>query len=121
MELLIRNFRKRLLWLVEVIGISIGLFIIGILIFTSFDHFLRAYEIGDSTINADLPVWPAKLIIPIAFASLWFRLLLHFVGYFRLFLHPNRAVSEVPIILGISQEAEKEIEDALGDAEARGG
>ena len=121
MELLIRNFRKRLLWLVEVIGISIGLFIIGILIFTSFDHFLRAYEIGDSTINADLPVWPAKLIIPIAFASLWFRLLLHFVGYFRLFLNPNRAVSEVPIILGISQEAEKEIEDALGDAEARGG
>ncbi len=121
MELLIRNFRKRLLWLVEVIGISIGLFIIGILIFTSFDHFLRAYEIGDSTINADLPVWPAKLIIPIAFASLWFRLLLHFFGYFRLFLNPNHAVSEVPIILGISQEAEKEIEDALGDAEARGG
>ena len=121
MELLIRNFRKRLLWLVEVIGVSIGLFIIGILIFTSFDHFLRAYEIGDSTINADLPVWPAKLIIPIAFASLWFRLLLHFVGYFRLFLNPNQAVSEVPIILGISQEAEKEIEDALGDAEARGG
>ena len=34
MELLIRNFRKRLLWLVEVIGISIGLFIIGILIFS---------------------------------------------------------------------------------------
>ena len=59
MELLVRNFRKRLLWLVEVIGLAIGLFIIGILIFTSFDHFLRAYEIGDSTINADLPVWPA--------------------------------------------------------------
>ena len=70
MELVITNFRHRLLWLVEVIGIVIGLFIIGILIFTSFDHFLRAYEIGDSTINAELPVWPAKLVIPIAFASL---------------------------------------------------
>ncbi|GIT27685.1 MAG: hypothetical protein CM1200mP41_37290 [Gammaproteobacteria bacterium] len=40
-------------------------------------------------INADLPVWPAKLFIPFAFASLWFRLLLHFFGYFRLFLNPN--------------------------------
>ena len=119
MELLVRNFRKRLLWLVEVIGIAIGLFIIGILIFTSFDHFLRAYEIGDSTINADLPVWPAKLIIPIAFASLWFRLLLHFVGYFRLFIEPNRAVYELPVILGVSQEAEKEIQEALGDLGGR--
>ena len=113
MELVITNFRHRLLWLVEVIGIVIGLFIIGILIFTSFDHFLRAYEIGDSTINAELPVWPAKLVIPIAFASLWLRLFLQLFGYFRLLLNPGSEVLEVPVIMRVAEEAKKEIQDAL--------
>ena len=115
MELVITNFRHRLLWLVEVIGIVIGLFIIGILIFTSFDHFLRAYEIGDSTINAELPVWPAKLVIPIAFASLWLRLFLQLFGYFRLLLNPGSEVLEVPVIMRVAEEAKKEIQDALGE------
>ena len=115
MELVITNFRHRLLWLVEVIGIVIGLFIIGIFIFTSFDHFLRAYEIGDSTINAELPVWPAKLVIPIAFASLWLRLFLQLFGYFRLLLNPGSEVLEVPVIMRVAEEAKKEIQDALGE------
>ena len=115
MELVITNFRHRLLWLVEVIGIVIGLFIIAILIFTSFDHFLRAYEIGDSTINAELPVWPAKLVIPIAFASLWLRLFLQLFGYFRLLLNPGSEVLEVPVIMRVAEEAKKEIQDALGE------
>ena len=115
MELVITNFRHRLLWLVEVIGIVIGLFIIGILIFTSFDHFLRAYEIGDSTINAELPVWPAKLVIPIAFTSLWLRLFLQLFGYFRLLLNPGSEVLEVPVIMRVAEEAKKEIQDALGE------
>ena len=115
MELVITNFRHRLLWLVEGIGIVIGLFIIGILIFTSFDHFLRAYEIGDSTINAELPVWPAKLVIPIAFASLWLRLFLQLFGYFRLLLNPGSEVLEVPVIMRVAEEAKKEIQDALGE------
>ena len=115
MELVITNFRHRLLWLGEVIGIVIGLFIIGILIFTSFDHFLRAYEIGDSTINAELPVWPAKLVIPIAFASLWMRLFLQLFGYFRLLLNPGSEVLEVPVIMRVAEEAKKEIQDALGE------
>tara|TARA_B100000315_G_scaffold12854_1_gene12110 strand:+ start:52 stop:678 length:627 start_codon:yes stop_codon:yes gene_type:complete len=116
MELIISSFRRRLLWLVEVVGMVIGLFIIGILIFTSFDHFLRAYEIGDSTINADLPVWPAKLVIPIAFVSLWLRLLLHLFGYFRLFWDPSRSAVAVPVIMKVSEEAKKEIQDAFGES-----
>ena len=115
MELIITNFRGRLLWLIEVIGVTIGLFIIGILIFTSFDHFLRAYEIGDSTINAELPVWPAKLVIPIAFVSLWLRLLLQFFGYFRLLRNPASEVLEVPVIMRVAEEARKEIQDAFGE------
>ena len=124
MELIISTFRGRLLWLLELLGILIGLFIIGILIFTSFDHFLRAYELGDSTINAEvfgepLPVWPAKLVIPIAFTSLWLRLFLQLFGYLRMLINPRRKVLEVPVILRISEEAQKEIQDALGEERGR--
>ena len=124
MELIISTFRGRLLWLLELLGIFIGLFIIGILIFTSFDHFLRAYELGDSTINAEvfgepLPVWPAKLVIPIAFTSLWLRLFLQLFGYLRMLINPRRKVLEVPVILRISEEAQKEIQDALGEERGR--
>jgi len=115
MELVISSFRGRLLWVVEAFGVVVGLFIIGILIPTSFDHFLRAWELGDSTINAELPLWPAKLVIPVALMSLWLRLLLQLIGYLRLFIDPSLKPEAVPVILGGEEEAAKEIHDAFGD------
>lgn len=115
MELIISNFRGRVLWAVEIFGVLIGLFIIGILIPTSFDHFLRAWELGDSTINAELPLWPAKLVIPVALTSLWLRLLLQLAGYLRLLFDPRLKPEAVPVILGVEEEAAKEIHDAFGD------
>jgi len=114
MELFITNFRGRLLWGVEVFGILVGLLIISVLIPTSIDHFARAWELGDSTINAELPIWPAKLLIPIAFIALWLRLVLQLVGYARLFIRPQLAPVAVPLIASVEEEAAKEIEDALG-------
>ena len=118
MELIIGRFRGRLLWLVEIFGVLVGLFIIAVLIGTSYDHMLRAYELGDSTINTGLPIWPAKAVIPLAFATLWLRLLLQLIGYGRLLLDPSKQPRGVPLIVGVEQEAAKEIEDALGAREA---
>ena len=60
---------------------SIALFVIAVLIWYGFDHFLRAYRLGDSTIDAELPVWPSKLLVPVSFALLWLRLLVQLAGY----------------------------------------
>ena len=60
-------------------------------------------------------MWPAKLVIPIAFASLWLRLLLQFFGDFRLLRNPASEVLEVPVIMRVAEEARKEIQDAFGD------
>ncbi|MDP6342201.1 MAG: TRAP transporter small permease, partial [Alphaproteobacteria bacterium] len=60
MELIIgRLGRGRVYWLVEALAIVIGMIVIGILVPVSYDHFLRAFELGDSTINVGLVVWPA--------------------------------------------------------------
>jgi TRAP-type C4-dicarboxylate transport system permease small subunit len=120
MELVISHFRGRLLWFVEILGILVALFIVSALIPGSFEHFNRAIELGDSSINADLPIWPAKLIIPIAFVTLWLRLLLQLFGYLRLFIDPSLRPEAVPVIMRVEEEAAKEIQDAFGtDSGAR--
>ena len=48
--------------------------IITVLIYASFTNFLRAYSIGDSTMDIKLPTWPAKLMVPLALSVLWLRL-----------------------------------------------
>ena len=119
MEVIIGHFRGRLLWFSEVIGSVVGLFIIGVMIPKSFDHFLRAWQLGDSSMNASLPIWPAKLIIPIAFTVLWARLLLQFFEYLRLLIHPHLKPLGVPTIMNIREEAAQQIQDTFDTSTMR--
>ncbi|MEM9027841.1 MAG: TRAP transporter small permease [Pseudomonadota bacterium] len=115
MEILIGNLRGRALWIAETFGIVLSLFIVGVLVWYSWGHFLRAYELGDSTIDAEYPVWPSKLLVPIAF-GLWFlRLLIQFVGYLRLSLNPAVTPEGVVLIKRVEEVARDEIHEALGD------
>ena len=115
MELVISGLRGRFLWAAEIFGTLVGLFIVGVLIWYGWDHFLRAYQLGDTTIDAEYPVWPSKLLVPLAF-SLWFlRLLIQLAGSVRLFIHPDLAPEGVILYKGVSEHAQEEIESAFGD------
>ena len=114
MELVLGKLQGRLLWLAEVVGILATLFIISVLIQTSYEHFLRAWEYGDTTIDIELPVWPSKLIVPVAFSVLWLRLLVQLWGYLRLFVSPSLSPVGVPVIASAADLARHEIEEALG-------
>ncbi len=125
MELLLTQLRGRALWLAEALGIVLALAVVAILIENSFGHFLRAYEFGDSTIDAEIPVWPSKLLVPVAFSLLWLRLVLQLVEYGRLALDPDSKPRGVPTIAALSEQAQREIQEAgVDDAPpqtARGG
>jgi TRAP-type C4-dicarboxylate transport system permease small subunit len=115
MELLVGRLRGRSLWAFEIIGTLVALFIIGVLIYYSTGHFMRSYELGDSTIDAEYPVWPSKLLVPIAF-TLWFiRLLIQLVGSVRLFVNPTLEPAGVTLIHDMAVVAQEEIQEALGD------
>ncbi|MBU2958976.1 TRAP transporter small permease [Paracoccus sp. 1_MG-2023] len=90
MELIVGSLRGRALWLAEILGTLVGLVIVGILIKFSWDHFLRAYQIGDTTIDAELPIWPSKLVVPLAFGFWFLRLALQLAGQISLFIDPTR-------------------------------
>ena len=67
MELVVRRLSGRALWIAEFIGVLLALVIVYFLMLFGWDFFVRAFELGDSTIDRDLPIWPAKLVIPVAF------------------------------------------------------
>jgi C4-dicarboxylate transporter DctQ subunit len=112
MELFLNMAKGRLHFAMEIFGTLIGLFIIGVLTWFSFEHFLRAYELGDTTIDAELPVWPSKLVVPVSLGLLWLRLLVQLVGFGRLWLDPQATPVAVPHTLTAEEIAAKEIEES---------
>ncbi|WP_371155806.1 TRAP transporter small permease [Jannaschia sp. 2305UL9-9] len=115
MELLIGKLSGRGLWAAEIFGTLVALTIIGVLAWYGFEHFLRSYTLGDTTMDAEYPVWPSKLLVPIAF-SIWFvRLSLQLWGSVRLFLDPSKAPVAVVTMKDVAEQAQDEIHEVMGD------
>lgn len=115
MELVIRQFHGRLLWFFEFVGTLVAMFIMTVLIYFSFTAFMRAIELGDSTIDREIVTWPSKIWVPIAFAVLLARLILQAFGYARLIVSPQADPIAVPLMADVADVADKEIHDAFGD------
>ena len=109
MEIILKQFKGRAFWLAEVFGTVVAITIIVILTYYGYEHFLRAYEIGDSTIDGDFILWPSKLIVPVAFALLLVRLSINLVGFVRLVAKPNAVPIGVPVIETVDDQAQHEI------------
>lgn len=114
MDLFVKMAPGRLHWLMELGGVLFALGLVGVLAWYSWDHFLRAYESGDSTIDLELPVWPSKLLVPVSFGLLFLRLLIQVAGYLRLLRRPDAKPLAVPRILTAEEIAAHEIEEAGG-------
>jgi C4-dicarboxylate transporter DctQ subunit len=117
MDLLLRGFSMRFLWSMELFCVLIALIVITVLIDSTFQNFLRAWQLGDSTMDIKLPVWPTKLIVPVVLTVLWVRMVLQSIDYARLIRHPLATPVAVPMLESIEAQAQNEIEEALGREE----
>jgi len=116
MEIVLKQFKGRTFWIAEVIGTLIAMTIIAILMVYGYDHFLRAYVNGDSTIDGDFAVWPSKLLIPVAFFVLMCRLTLNLIGFVRLVRRPDAVPIAIPVIETVVDMADHEVRTSgLGD------
>lgn len=115
MELLIGRLHGRALWIAESVGILVALFIIGVLVWNGWGHFIRAYTLGDTTIDAEYPIWPSKLLVPIAFAIWWTRLFIQLLGSIRLAIDPHRTPEGVVLMKDVAHQAQDEIHEIMGD------
>jgi len=119
MDLLLRGFSLRFMWAMELFAVLVALVIIVVLVNTTWENFLRAWQLGDSTIDIGLPIWPTKLLVPVVLAILAVRLVLQILDYMRLVRHPDAEPIAVPVIETIEVQAQHEIEEALGREEKR--
>ncbi len=120
MDILIGQLRGRILWLFELISVLLILALMIALVWGAWAHFDRSFDCArplcsrDSSIDIGLPIWPSKLVVPIAFAVLVARLILQTVGYARaLWLGLENPVA-VPLIQSIAEQAAAEAEQLEG-------
>jgi TRAP-type C4-dicarboxylate transport system permease small subunit len=114
MDLLITKLPRRMQPSAEALGVGLTLLLITLLIWGSYQHFERAYLLGDSTMDIRLPVWPSKLLVPIALSVLWLRLVVQFSGYVRLARFPDSLPIGIPLALDSHEHGD--IERGAGEA-----
>ena len=89
MEIVVSRLRGRAVAVFEIVALTPALVVVAALVWGGFLHFLRAFDWDsplfsrDSTMDINLPLWPAKLLAPLAFSLLWLRLFLQFWEYAR--------------------------------------
>ena len=116
MDLVITNLPRRMRPSAEAVGVGLTLFLIMLLIWGSYQHFERAYFLGDSTMDIRLPVWPSKLLVPIALSVLWLRLVVQFAGYVRLARFPDSPPIGIPLALDSHEHGHGDIKGRTGGA-----
>ncbi len=118
MDMLVSALKGRVLWLFELISVLLMLVLIVALTWGAWEHFDRSFDCSrpfcsrDSSIDVGLPIWPSKLVVPVAFGVLVLRLMLQAVGYGRALVLGLEAPAAVPLNLSVAEQARLEA-DAL--------
>lgn len=120
MDIAISRLHGRALWLFETISVVLILLLMIALVWGSWSHFDRSFDFDaplwsrDSSIDIGIPLWPAKLLAPVAFSVLCLRLVLQVWGYGRAFVLGLDHPVAVPLIQDAAAQAAAEAEQFEG-------
>ena len=122
MDMLVSALKGRVLWFFELLSVLLILILMIALTWGAWEHFDRSFDCArplcsrDSSIDVGIPIWPSKLVVPIAFAVLVLRLLLQAWGYGRALVLGLENPVAVPLTLTVAEQARLEA-DALEGAD----
>lgn len=114
MDILVGRLRGRALWAAEALTTLVTLVVVLLLAWGSWTHFQRSFDPAaplwsrDSTIDIGLPIWPAKLVVPLALGLLALRLALQLWGYLRAFGARAGVPVAVPLVQSTAEIAARE-------------
>ena len=120
MDIVVAALKGRVLWLVECLTVVIMLVLMIALVWGAWAHFDRSFDLTkplfsrDSSIDIGLPIWPSKLVVPIAFSVLCLRLVLQAVGYGRAFVLGLEHPVAVPLVISVEEQARAEAAQLAG-------
>jgi len=123
MDMLVAQLNGRALWLFEWLTSLCVLGLILLLIWGSWSHFSRSFDFAspwwsrDSSMDISLPLWPAKLVVPLAFSVLALRLVIQLWGFGVAFVTNATVPVAVPLVLDAATQAAAESQYITADEE----
>ncbi len=120
MDIVMGLLRGRSLWVAELAGTLLILVLVLMMIWGSWAHFERSFDWSapywsrDSSVDIRLPLWPAKLLVPVAFSVLALRLTFQVWGYGRAILSGAPRPVAVPLFEDAPTVAAHEAETVSG-------
>ena len=114
MDIVVSLLKGRWLWLAEMATTLAILLVVMLLLWGSWEHFLRSFDFEqplwsrDSSMDIALPIWPAKLVVPVALAVLALRLCLQVWAYGRAFAQKTEKPVAVPLPADAATQAAME-------------
>jgi TRAP-type C4-dicarboxylate transport system permease small subunit len=127
MDLVVGQLRGRMLWLFEFLSVLFMLLVTTALIYGTWFHFDRSFDWSapnfstDSSIDIALPLWPAKLAVPVALAILWLRLAVQLWASARGLRTGATRIAGVPLPMDPAAQAKAEAATVAGDSKTRRG
>ena len=116
MDMLVGVLRGRALYLMEIVTTLAILLLMVLMVWGSYAHFARSFDFAaplwsrDSSMDIALPLWPAKLLAPVAFNVLCLRLCLQIYAYGRAFIRNDATSIAVPLVADAATQAAMEAE-----------
>jgi len=121
MDIFVSRFSGRALWAIELLTTLLILALMILMVWGSWAHFQRSFDFGqpmwsrDSSMDIALPLWPAKLLAPIAFFVLCLRLTLQSYGFARAFARGDARPIAVPLVQSAAEQAQAEADQLAGE------
>lgn len=120
MDMLVGKLTGRPLYLAELVTTVAMFILMALLVWGSWAHFQRSFDFAsplwsrDSTMDIGLPIWPAKLLAPVAFFVLCLRLALQIFSYARALISGDTQPVGVPLPVDVATQAAMEAEQVSG-------
>lgn len=114
MDIVVSKLRGRALWVVEFITVLLILLVMLLITWGSWAHFGRSFDFTapmwsrDSSMDIALPLWPAKLLAPIAFGVLCLRCAVQLSAYGKAIIKNETSPVGVPFVEDVATQAAKE-------------
>jgi TRAP-type mannitol/chloroaromatic compound transport system permease small subunit len=114
MDIIVSHLRGRALWTVEFITVLMIFLVMLLITWGSWAHFVRSFDFAapmwsrDSSMDIALPLWPAKLLAPIAFGVLALRCIVQMCAYGKAIINNETSPAGVPFVEDAATQAAKE-------------
>ena len=111
MDILVGQLKGRALYIVEIITTFAMLILMALLVWGTWEHFARSFDMAaplwsrDSSMDIGLPIWPAKILAPIAYFVLCLRLILQIAAYSKAFIKNESQPVAVPLVIDAATQA----------------